>query len=84
MKITPINTSPQHLDAILRYLDITNSETAELCQTNVRTVYRWLSGRSPVPASVMRMAELIAMTKTFDRHGRAMLSWEPKKGWKRP
>jgi len=68
----PILT-PERLEQLLETLDITNVEAARLAGVSEATLYRWLSGRSPVPASVIRMLDFMLHAK----HGAEMLgvSW---------
>ena len=77
-----VATTGQHLEELLVYLDLQNQELAELCGTNIRTVYRWLAGYSPVPHAVVRFLQLAAMTRTYDRRDQPMLGWQPRVGWK--
>lgn len=78
-KKTDILTTPAHLDELLAYLDMTNAEAARLCGVDQRSVYRWLAGSSPIPHSVIRMLELMAMTKFAD--GDYIASWRPRRGY---
>ena len=83
MKIPKVAPSRKLLEDLLVYIDLSNSDLAELCQIDVRTVFRWLAGHSPVPAAVIRLLQLDAMTKTYDPRNEAMFGWEPKAGWRR-
>ena len=78
-KKTDILTTPQHLDELLAYLDMTNAEAARLCGVDQRSVYRWLAGTSPIPHSVIRMLELMAMTNFAN--GDYITSWRPRRGY---
>ena len=51
--------SPAYLHRLLVDLDILNNELAVMAGVSVRTVYRWLSGTTPVPRSVVAMLELL-------------------------
>jgi len=83
MKIPKVAPSRKLLEDLLVYIDLSNDDLAELCQIDIRTVFRWLAGHSPVPAAVVRLLQLIAMTKTYDPREEPMFAWEPKAGWKR-
>jgi predicted transcriptional regulator len=48
-----------HLLRLLWDLNITNTEAIRECGCNQTTFYRWLSGRSPIPRSAIRMFELM-------------------------
>lgn len=50
--------TPQRLEQQLEELDITNKEAAYFAGVSDATLYRWLQGVSPVPASVIRMFDL--------------------------
>ena len=50
--------TPERLLEQLEELDITNQDAAYLAGVSVATVYRWLKGDTPIPASVVRMFEL--------------------------
>src|SRR5690554_5103147 len=47
---------------------------AAYCGVSLRTVYRWLSGQTPVPASVTRSIELERLVTSS--RGFATLDWE--------
>ena len=47
MKIPKVAPSRKLLEDLLVYIDLSNSDLAELCQIDVRTVFRWLAGHSP-------------------------------------
>ena len=83
MKIPKVLPSRKLLEDLLVYIDMSNSDLAELCQIDIRTVFRWLAGHSPVPAAMIRLLQLVAMTKTYDRKEEPMFGWEPKAGWRR-
>ena len=76
---TELLATPGHLDEMLAYLDMTNAEAARLCGVDQRSVYRWLAGTSPIPHSVIRMLELICMTKFAD--GDYITTWRPRRGY---
>ena len=60
MKPRPeLQTEADHLLKLLWDLNITNTEATRECGCNTTTFYRWLSGRTPIPKSVIRMFELM-------------------------
>lgn len=57
--MTPLPVlTPERLEEQLEELDITNEEAAYYAGVSVATVYRWLKGTTPIPASVIRMFDL--------------------------
>lgn len=74
-----LDIRPEHLDEMLAYLDMTNVEAARICGVDQRSVYRWLAGSSPIPHSVIRMFELICMTKLADDD--YITRWRPRGGY---
>ena len=46
------------LNKLLWELNVVNIEAAELCGVSERTVYRWLSGDTKVPDSVIKLLQL--------------------------
>jgi len=68
----------KELERLLFELDIVNMEVARAAGVTVQTVYRWLSGASPIPLSVVRMLQLMLMIKGTENMIR--VSWcEPPK-----
>jgi hypothetical protein len=51
--------TPKRLSQQLIELDITNREAAYYCGVIDSTIYRWLKGDTPIPASVIRMFDLM-------------------------
>jgi len=49
----------KRLAILLWDLNISNKEAIEACGCNPRTLFRWLSGDSPIPRSVLTMFELM-------------------------
>jgi hypothetical protein len=64
----PILT-PKRLEQQLEELDITNVEAAFFAGVSQATMYRWLANDSPIPASVIRMFDLMIHA----RHGADMV-----------
>lgn len=64
----PVLTADR-LEQQLEELDITNPEAAHFAGVSLATVYRWLSGTTPIPASVVRMFDLMIHA----RHGAEMI-----------
>jgi len=57
--MTPLPVlTPERLEQQLEELDITNEEAAYYAGVSVATLYRWLKGTTPIPASVIRMFDL--------------------------
>lgn len=54
-----LDISAEHLNRQLEQLDITNRDLATLAGVSESTIYRWLQGKAPVPASVVRMNALM-------------------------
>ncbi len=50
-----IDLSPTHLRRLLEDLDLPNKEAADYCGVAQSSMYRWLGGEAPIPASVIRM-----------------------------
>jgi predicted transcriptional regulator len=55
--------TPERLEQQLEILDLQNSDAAFLCGVSQATIYRWLSGTTPIPASVTRMFDLMIHAK---------------------
>lgn len=59
MKVDVPEISPRALVRKLEELDMLNDELAAEAGVSQRTVYRWLSGATPIPRSVMAMLQLL-------------------------
>ena len=55
VRIDTLEFTPQGLEALLEALDMRNTELAKLAGVDVSTVQRWLSGRTPLSHSTVRM-----------------------------
>ena len=75
------DATPEHLDAVLAFLDMTNAELAILAGVDQRTVTRWFAGQSRIPDAVIRMVELFAMSTLMTYDGRPVVTWQPKEGF---
>ena len=62
-----LDLSPQHFRRLLDDLDIPNREAAELCGVAESSLYRWLKGESPIPASATRMLELMKTLRSLSQ-----------------
>lgn len=49
----------KRLAILLWDLNISNKEAIDACGCNPRTLFRWLSGESPIPKPVLTMFELM-------------------------
>ena len=56
---TRINTSAKHLSNLMGALELHVNDLAELAGVHRATVFRWLSGQTNIPVSVIRMLELM-------------------------
>lgn len=54
-----IDLTPKRFNQLLVELDLTNIDAAHFAGVNPSTVHRWLTGASPIPASVIRMLALM-------------------------
>ena len=54
-----LQAQADHLLRLLWDLNITNRQAIKECGCNQTTFYRWLSARTPIPRSVIRMFELM-------------------------
>lgn len=68
-----IDLTPERLSRQLTDLDVTNREAAYLAGVSDATIYRWLKGETSIPASVVRMLDLML----YVRRGQEMIkvSW---------
>ena len=62
-----IDLSPQRLRALLEDLDVPNREAAGVCGVTESTLYRWLRGESPIPASAVRMFLLMKTLRSLSQ-----------------
>ncbi len=62
-----LDLSPQHFRDLLEDLDIPNKEAAALCGVAESSLYRWLKGESPIPASATRMLELMKTLQSLSQ-----------------
>lgn len=58
-----LDLTPKRYAQLLQDMDITNGEAAHFAGVAESSVYRWLRGTSPIPASVIRMHELQLVIK---------------------
>lgn len=54
----PPEPTIQDLEIALWQLNVLNSEAARLCGVSERTIYRYLSGDTPIPYAVLRTLQL--------------------------
>jgi len=53
-----LSPEANRLNWLLWKLNLVNTEAAETCGVSERTIYRWLSGTTKVPASAIKVLEL--------------------------
>jgi hypothetical protein len=53
-----LSPEANRLNWLLWKLNLVNTEAAEACGVSERTIYRWLSGTTKVPASAIKVLEL--------------------------
>lgn len=58
-RVKPVNCSPSHLSALMETVPISHKDLSECSGVHTATVFRWLNGSARVPASVIRMLELM-------------------------
>ena len=54
----PPKPTIQDLEIALWQLNVLNAEAARLCGVSERTIYRYLSGETPIPYAVLRTLQL--------------------------
>src|SRR5882757_2472707 len=62
-----LDLSPRHFRLLLDELDIPNREVADLCGVAESSLYRWLKGESPIPASAVRMFLLMKTLRSLSQ-----------------
>ena len=62
--VKPVDCSAQHLIDLMKTLPMSLRDLSECSSVHEATVYRWLSGVARVPASVIRMLELMLVVDT--------------------
>jgi hypothetical protein len=54
----PLSPEAEQLNYLLWRLNVVNVEAAEMLGVSERTIYRWLSGTTKVPASVISLLKM--------------------------
>jgi hypothetical protein len=62
----------EDLEGLLAQLDITDVDAAKALGCHHTSLFRWLTGRTPVPVMVLRFFELMLMLRT---HHKTMEAW---------
>lgn len=57
----------KRLSILLWDLNMSNKEAIEACGCNPRTLFRWLSGESPIPKPVLSMFELMLEKQEWEK-----------------
>lgn len=65
----PPSPESHHLNNLLWRLDLLNEEAARMLGISERTIYRWLSGTTKIPASALKLLEVTLRLREADVKG---------------